>query len=747
MAYDKKTGSGNDALLSEIRAFKERAESYWSEIYDQGREDKEFVTLKGAQWDEKARKSREIDNIPCLEINLVRTFCRQQNNIMRQNRPQGLVLPVDSHGDVETAKILQGLVKDTETATDAESAEDLAAESAVYGGLGFYRIITDYVSPESFQQEPKFMPIPNPEAVLIDPLSKALDGSDMRCALVAEWVDKDAAKKLYGDDVSDFESKDDWQNDTDKTVCIAEYFWIDESESDLVLLADGRAVWADQMPEGGIEVKRRKSARRTVKWAKASGAKVLERGEFVGEYIPILPIYGEVTWIGNKRHVFSLVHFAKDPQRLFNYWKSTEAHQLSQLQDAPWLVDSQAIEGVEDEWANPAGRKILRHNSTDENGNALATPSRIGFPTSPTGVLNAAMGAQQNITDILNMHAPVMGASGNETSGVAIRQRQQQSETAQFHLQDNMNKTKRHATRILLGCYRALYDTQIVKRILGADGEASTVELNKPPSAEDQQKDVSINGLLNDITVGRYDVVIDTSPSYATMREQSFAAMSEVIKTNPQLMQVFGDLWLKDAPLINSKEIAQRIAATIPPEIKGATEKDGDTDPQVKQIMAQFEQQMQQLQAALQEAQAAANDKQAERELKYKIELLKAENALDIAQVQAASRSDVEELRGAVEMLKQQMTPPPNWMQAGELAPQVEPYAQSMPMQDVPEQQMQDMPPDDQMMMQQDPPSAGFSLPEIQDFNAPDDGQIGMDAPQMAAVDADLSQPIDMPEM
>ena len=124
---------------------------------------------------------------------------------------------------------------------------------------------------------------------------------------------------------------------------------------------------------------------------------------------------------------------------------------MSQLQDAPWLADQQSIDGMEDEWANPAGRKVLRYNSTDANGNALAAPSRIGFPTSPTGVLNAAMGAQQNITDILNMHAPVMGASGNETSGVAIRQRQQQSETAQFHLQDNLNKTKRHATRILLG--------------------------------------------------------------------------------------------------------------------------------------------------------------------------------------------------------------------------------------------------------------------------------------------------------
>lgn len=103
-------------------------------------------------------------------------------------------------------------------------------------------------------------------------------------------------------------------------------------------------------------------------------------------------------------------------------------------------------------------------------------------------VMNAAMDAQQAITDILNMHAPVMGAQGNETSGVAIQKRQQQSETAQFHFQDNLNKSIRHSSRILLEVYRAVYDTEVVRRIIGMDGEASMTKLNAQPTEQNELK-------------------------------------------------------------------------------------------------------------------------------------------------------------------------------------------------------------------------------------------------------------------
>src|SRR5690606_6870147 len=276
-------------------------------------------------------EKRKQQGKPSLEINLVRAYVQQQINTMRQNRPQAKVVPVDSGADPEIAKVFEGLIKDVEESSNFEDALDTAAANQVHAAVGFYRITTDYIHEKSFNQEPRFKPVENPQAVLIDPLSKALDGSDMTKALVCGWVDKDQIKKDYGEDaVTDFdmENMEDWDNSTDNTVCVAEFFYKDQVADTLCLLDDGSVEFKSVLLEqwvgdelDQIVINERETTRTEIKWAKLTGCKVLEKGVFPGEYIPIFPVYGEVTWVENKRHIFSLVHFAKDAQRLFNYWK------------------------------------------------------------------------------------------------------------------------------------------------------------------------------------------------------------------------------------------------------------------------------------------------------------------------------------------------------------------------------------------------------------------------------------------
>lgn len=747
----------NSKLLDEIRKRRQEAQAHWQEIYDQGREDKDFVTLDDGQWDSAALVERKAQGKPSLQFNLLRTYCRQQINTQRQNRAQAMVLPVDGGADVDIAKILQGLIKDTEESSDFENVADLAAENAVYGGIGFYRIITDYVSPDSFQQEPRFMPVYNPEAVLIDPLSKALDGSDMSYAIVAEWLDRDTVIAQYGDDaVSDFEIDDhsEWTNDTDKTVCIAEYFYKDDVSDTLYLLQDGTSDYKSKLDDidEDMIVQARDTTRTVIKWAKVSGCAVLEEGEFPSKWIPIIPVYGEVTWVGNKRHVHSLVHFAKDPQRLFNYWKSVEAHILQKNQDDILAVESESVAGFESEWQNPAKYGMSRYRSKSEDGQQLAPPQRIGAASPPMGVLNAAQGAQTIITDILNMHAPVMGGQGNETSGVAINMRQRQSETAQFHFQDNLNKGIRHGARILLDVYQAVYDTEVVRRIVGADGEVEFKALNAHPKDEQEAQKVGKTGLLNDLSIGRYDVRMDTGPAYNTQRDQNFAMMMQLMQFNPQLFGVVGDILLKDSPLMNAKEIAERVKLTIPEHIRNAG-KEGEQQipPELQQQMQQAEQTMQQMQQELQGAMQQLNDKSQARELEMLKIQLQAEKDIKVAQINASSRADVQELRGMVDLIKQNGTiagAPDDWSQQGE---DVGNYNPDMPMFDPNEQyqpeqqpfnpQSDDVPPEFAQSAELSPPSEGFLMPDDlaqQQQPAPEFGQFGNDAPMVN--DEDLLQ-------
>lgn len=731
MATDDK--KQHEKILADAKAFRDEAESYWKDTYDRGREDKEFATIKGAQWDSEAVAKRKAEGKPTLEFNLVRKFARQQENTMRQNRPQIQVVPVDSGADVEVAKVLAGLIKDTEESSNAEDAYDQAGSSAVYGGIGFFRITTDYMDERSFNQEPKFLPIENPEAVLMDPLSRRLDGSDQSRCLIGEWVEKAAIERDYGEDaVSDFEIQgtEKWCNTADSTVFIAEFFYKEEVKDTLVMLEDGtvefKSVLLEHWSEDDLELitqHERDTTRTEIKWAKLSGCKVLETGVFPGKYIPIIPVYGEVTWIGEERHVFSLIHFAKDPQRLLNYWKSTEAHILQKNQDDITAVDAESIAGYEDEWQNPGKYAVSRYKSTDDLGKPVAPPQRIGAAAPPIGILNAAESAAMAIPDILNMHAPQMGQDVNQQSGRAIGLLQRQADTAHFHFQDNLNKSLRHAGRILVDLYPVLYDTPMVRRIVGVDGTEELVPINAPPR-NPSEVDQAIDGVLNNLSIGRYDVRIDTGPNFNTQREQAFQLMMQMLQYSPEMMAVGGDLILKDSPLPYSKELAERFKKQMNPQL---LEDDKDMPPQAKAMIQQLDQAIQQMQQELQVAQAELADKNADRELKAQQMITEFEKAIQVAQINASSRTDVEEIRNIYKMIEQQVSllhAPQQWSQQGE---DVDNYRPEQPQQ-FSQSDGLEPPPDLTQSDLQDPATEqGFLMPEesAQPQLAPDPDQIG----------------------
>ena len=732
MSKDKEQ---HEQILVDAKAFKKEAQDYWQDTFDRGHEDKEFVTIEGKQWDAKARVKRADEGKPTLEFNLLRTFATQQINTMRQNRPQIQVVPVDNGADTDIAKILGGLIKDTEEASNAEDATDQAAENAVYGGLGFIRLITDYVSDDSFNQEPRFVPIENPEAVLLDPLSKRLDGSDASKCLVVEWVKKSAIKAQYGEDATDFEIEGatDWENKPDDTVLIAEYFYKEDVSDELLLLEDGSIVFKSELSEddAAFAVETRPTKRTEIKWAKISGSKVLETGVFPGKFIPIVPVYGAVNWIGNERHVFSLIHFAKDPQRLFNYWKSAEAHILQKNQDEILAVEHEAIAGFEDEWQNPGKYATSRYRSRDENGTQYAAPQRIASAQPPTGILNATATSQALISDTLNMHAPQMGQDVNSQSGRAIGLLQRQADTAHFHFQDNLNKSLRQCGRILVDLYPRLYDTPMVRRIIGKDGEEEMVKLNAQPETPDEMNK-AIDGILNNLSMGRYDVRIDTGPSFNTQREQSFQLLMQVAQFAPGVMQSAGDLIIKDSPLVNAKEIADRIKKTMLPQL---LEDDPNVPPAVKAQMTQMQQQMQEQMQQMQEMARQLQDKQADRDVKIREAEIAAESRIQEAQINNSGRADVEELRGIVELLKQNVditNTPPDWLTQGEDVDNYnpnQPQEYSQPMEfEQPIAPAQDV---------ESPPSEGFLMPEqnAQPNFAPNPDQIG----ESALIDEDLA--------
>jgi hypothetical protein len=217
-----------------------------------------------------------------------------------------------------------------------------------------------------------------------------------------------------------------------------------------------------------------------------------------------------------------------------------------------------------------------------------------------------------------------LGQQSNETSGRAINARQVQGEIATFNFPANMAASIKRTWEILVDLIPKVIDTPRAIRILGSDDSDKYVRVNQPDE----------NGnIINDLSRGKYDVVITIGQSFATKRQEAVDAYSEMGKSNPALMAVASDLIIKGMDLPYSDEIAERIRATMPPQIQALLNKDSQKSPEVQHAMMLADQAMQEVQQHGQLVEQASQEVATE---KAAAEKAKADAQLQLANIKVA---------------------------------------------------------------------------------------------------------------
>ncbi len=577
--------------------------------------------LNGEQWDPAIKAKRK--NRPCLTLDRLNQFRRQVINDIRQNRPTIKVQGVDDKADPEVAKILSGLIKHIEYNSNADVATDTAADCAVSGGFGYFRITTDYCTDDGDEQDIFFRRIANPFTVYMDPDSQEPDNADARFAFVTEQLSRAAFKAQYpkaealsvnlegiGDNFQDWISED--------SIRIAEYWVVEETE----------------VPGPG----KRKAKKRTVKCYKISGADVLEENVWPGRWIPIIPVLGEEVNIEGKRILRSLIRGAKDAQKLYNFWKSTEAELLQKSPKTPYVGAKGQFKGQEAKWAsaNVEDWPYLEYEPVDIRGTMVGPPQRVAFPGPPTGLIQAAAASSEDIMASLGMYHNTLGQQGNETSGRAIMARQREGDNATFHFTDNLVRAIRHAGRILVDLIPKIYDSERMVRILGEDGSEKIVKLNEIVVQD------GIETVLNDVTVGRFDVVVSAGPSYATKRQEAAESMMAFVQAVPNAAAAISDLVAQNMDWPGAEKIAERLKKTLPPGLADETDEQGNPiqgqqppPPEMVQAIQESQQIIAQLEEQLAMASQAVEDKAADREMELEKERIKADAEIKKAAITA----------------------------------------------------------------------------------------------------------------
>ena len=547
------------------------------------------------QWPDEVSQPRELADEPCLTINKTRQHNLQIINDSKQNKPGINVRPVGNQATFAAAETISGVIRHIEYQSNAQTHYDTATEFQVKAGLGYLRLLTKYADQTTFDQDIFIEALPNPLAVCMDPEAKEKDKSDQNWCFIFENQSrkeferqnpslKDDPELRGGTTVIGEEDMDGWYSNDN--IRKAEYYRVVYEEDELVQYKNTSSGNLDMLPLSLIpkqirkdilaaqDTKRRPLQRRKVEWLFIIGQKIVERREWIGSIVPVVPVIGEETSIegrlDRKGHTRALL----DPQRMYNYWSSTAVYYGALQTKIPWTAPAAAIEGYENYWntANKINHAVLPYNAYDDAGQELPPPQRTEPPVPAPVALAGMQTAATEMMLVSGQYEAGMGAQGNERSAKAIDKRQRQGENATYHFIDNLAIAIRSVGKQILEIFPKIYDTERIIFILAEDNTPLEVKIDptaaqayQEEQAENQEQSVRI---LNP-KVGKYEVQIDVGPAFATKREEAFNAFTLILTQAPQLVSIIGDILFKAGDFPLADEAAARLRRLVPKEALG----------------------------------------------------------------------------------------------------------------------------------------------------------------------------------
>lgn len=621
-------------------------------------DDLKFARL-GDQWPAEVIIKRKSEGRPCMTYNRMPTFIRQVVNDGRQNKPAIKVHPADDVADPKTAEVINGLIRNIEYSSNSEVAYDTGLDFAASCGIGYWRVDVDYAHDDTFDMDIAIERISNPFSIFGDYNSTCADSSDWNLAFVVDAINEKEFKRKYkGKTTVSFDSDeyigmpDDWR-DGDKII-IAEYWVRKEINKSISQLSDGRVVHTEWLSEPvpdleGVTngqlltqynvtvVNSRPSSSYEVCQYIMNGAEILEKNDWAGRYIPIVPVYGEELNVEGKRHFRSLIRDAKDAQRNFNYWRTTSTELVALAPKAPFIGAVGQFDTDSDKWnrANVDNVPYIEYDPI----NGAAPPQRQPFSGVPAGALQEALNASDDMKSIIGIYDASLGARSNETSGRAINARKSESDTGTFHFMDNQARAIRHTGRIIIDLIPHVYNKARIVRVMGEDKTPQNVPVNQPLQQQAQQQGqqgqpmqgqiqgggVAEDGTdqIYDLTVGKYDLTVNVGLGFQTKREEAAYGMTELVRAFPQAAAVIAPRLAKAQDWPDADEIAKELEILSPAA--------GQNNPQVMQMqqqMQQMQQQMQQMGQQLQQEQQKNQSLQMDKQLemkKFEVDLFNAE--------------------------------------------------------------------------------------------------------------------------
>lgn len=598
-----------DEIISEALKRFEDAKRFDHDERVAARDDVAFSQVEGEQWDKRFRTNKQR---PKFEINRIQHAINQVVGEFVNNEIGTKVRAASSEATEEIAETLNGLIRNIYNCSHFTKTQIETLKEVCNGGYGAWRVRTDYIDSESFDQDCYVEWVPDALAsVWLDPFDKDPLKRNSRYGFIIEDIPRSQFMKEYPNaTMASFERlpeyqrlrKSDWL--TDNSVRVAEYFRKIPKRKRMLMMSDGNTYFyddvkavLDEWAEKGITVVRERTVNHfDIEWCKINGNEVLEGPvTWPGKYIPIIPVYGFHYWINGTFTFRGMVRFAKDAQRIYNYLTSAKIEAAANSPKDPIFITAEQVGEYEDQYKhfNLRNSPFLFYNADD----GQPPPFRLGPPPVQQALIDQGMQAERDIQATIGRNDTALGnvamAPGAMPSGAAINRVKQASDIGQQELFGNLADAVQHTGQILVELIPKVYDHEKQVRILKPDGTTEFVPINRETPDVQTGKRV----LTNDLNQGKYDVTVTLGPTFSTQRHETLQMLQELGAQNPEFMKATADLLVKalDHPLgdeiesrIRTQMLKQGIIEPNEAEAEAMAEKQANTPPNpVEQI--QFE--------------------------------------------------------------------------------------------------------------------------------------------------------------
>lgn len=236
-------------------------------------------------------------------------------------------------------------------------------------------------------------------------------------------------------------------------------------------------------------------------------------------------------------------------QEMLNKVYSQILHVVNTVANSGWTVEENTLTNMDTEDLEDRGGEtglVIEHKRGSE------APKKIEPNQIPTGLKDLVTSSVELIRLISGVSETFQGGKGPEVSGTAIQSRVQQSAVQLATPIDNLFKTRNMLAERLLKLIQTFYTDARAFLIASEDTEEEGDE-----QVMINQEDPETGEILNDVTKGRYDVVIADVPTQITFQNAQFAQALELRKYG---VAVPDDEMVRMSTLTRKDKIADKLS-------------------------------------------------------------------------------------------------------------------------------------------------------------------------------------------